>query len=42
MKSRALWAAVSAAVGATLLALAFRGYGAFGPFWLLQALPGCN
>ena len=30
---------MSAGVGALLLELAFWGYGAMGPVWLLQALP---
>jgi hypothetical protein len=40
MKLRPLRAAMAAGAGVALLALAFWGYGAVGPIWLLQALPG--
>lgn len=42
MTLRTLWAALAAAAGVALLALAFWGYGAIGSVWLMQALPGCG
>ena len=40
--TRRLLIAMSAGIGALLLAWTFWGYGAVGPVWLLQALPGCG